>query len=119
MRRTRSDSSWTDGGRARALGHRLETAIDKGLAESDQTGKRRLQLVRQVGEEVALDLARALHRLRHSIESRPKHPDLVLPADAHAPGVIARCHVLRRGGELGQRAGERAPDQKDKQHRHQ
>ena len=70
-----------------------------------------------VGEEIALDLARALHRLAHAVERGAQHADLVLPPDAHAPRVVARGDVLGRGRKLSQRTRDRTAHQEDEEHR--
>ncbi len=73
-----------DGRRPRALLLGLDAPVDERLAEPDEARQRRLELVRDVGEEIALDPARTLHRLRHAVESGSELPDLVGPVDAHA-----------------------------------
>src|SRR5450759_2137963 len=93
-----------------------QAAVDQRLAEADQACQGRLQLVRHVGEEVALRLSRALDRLRHAVESRTQHPDLVTPSDPDAARVVARRNVLRRARELRERTRERAADKEDEEH---
>jgi hypothetical protein len=57
-----------DGRSAAALDVAQQIPIDERLAETDQARERCLELVRYVGEELALDLPCALHRLGHAIE---------------------------------------------------
>ena len=61
-----------------------QAAIDQSLAEPDQAGEGRLELVRDIGQKIALDLPCPLDGLAHPVERRAEHPDLVLTFDAHA-----------------------------------
>ena len=70
--------------RACALGLALETAIGERLAETDEAGQRRLELVRHVRKKIVLDPARPLDCLGHAIERRTKLADLVRTAYADA-----------------------------------
>ncbi len=106
-----------DGGRPAPLPLVGQAAVDQRLAEADQARERSLQLVRHVGEELTLDLARALHGFRHSVESSPKLADLVASTDADAAGVVPGRDVLGRTRELRERPREGLADQQDEEHR--
>jgi len=66
-----------DRGGARAFGIAEDAAVDQRVAEADEAREWSLQLVGYVGQEVALGLARPLHRLGHSVEGGAEHADLV------------------------------------------
>ena len=103
-----------DLGRPGPLLGRLQAAIHEGLAEADQARQGRLELVRDVGQEVSLQGPGALNRLRHPVEGAGHHPDLVPTPDAHPPGVVARGQVLGGSGQLGERAREGAAQEQGK-----
>ena len=73
-----------DRGGATPLGFAQQASVDERLAETDEARQRGLQLVRHIGQEIALHLARSFDRLGHAIEGRAEHPYLVLTLDAHA-----------------------------------
>ena len=68
--------------RTRALGFALEAAVGQRLAEADEAGQRRLELVRDVGQEITLDSTCPLDGLGHAIERRTKLTDLIRATDA-------------------------------------
>ena len=107
-----------DGRRAGPLYIAEQAPVDERLAEADEAGQWRLQLVRDVGQEISLRLASPLHGLSHPVESRAEQAELILAFDADPPRVVSRGDVLRRRCELGQRPGHRSTDEKDQQHRH-
>ena len=85
------------------------TAAGEHLEVGPQRGERRAQLVRGVGDELALRPLRALERLEHRVERGRQARDLVIPAGRDPPREVARAgHVLRRLGELGHRPDRRA-----------
>ena len=89
------------------LVHRRRVAQD--LDVRAQRGHRRAQLVRGVGDELALLGLRGLQAREHPVEARGHPPDLVVAAGVDAPPEVAgRLDVLGRLGQLGHR-GDDAP----------
>ena len=105
--------------RAPLLGPGLQAAVDQRLAEADEARQRRLELMGDVGEEVALHPPRILNTLGHTVEGGSEQADLVGSADAHAPRVVARGDVLRGAGQLGERPGHRAAQEQHEDQCHQ
>ena len=103
--------------RPRPFGGCPQAAVNQCLAETDQARERRLQLMRDVGEELALDRPRSFHGLSHAIERRAQHPDLVSTANPDPARVVAGGDVLRGAGQLSERLGERAAHEQHQEHR--
>ena len=72
-----------------------------------------------VGQEFALGLAGALHRLRHAVERLTGDADLIGSAQADAARVVAAGDVLGGVRELGQRPRQGPADQQADRDRHQ
>jgi hypothetical protein len=96
--------------RGGAIEQRAATlARDVGVVAQDldvraQAGDRRTQLVRRVGDELALDAHRLGERVEHCVEARGQAGDLVVAVDLDAAREVAGLRdVVGGGGELAQR----------------
>ena len=96
--------------RTRLLGLALEAAVGQRLTETDEAGQRGLELVRDVGEKVALDAPGPLVGLGHPIERRSELADLVGAAYADPARVVSTCDVLRGRSQLSERPRQRPAD---------
>src|SRR5206468_12732301 len=94
---------------ARGVGVRVGRAgaVDQRAGEALDRGERRLQVVRDVGQEVALAAAGALDLARHRVEARRQLADLVPPLHRDTPGVVAARQRARGGGEGEEGPGDR------------
>jgi hypothetical protein len=92
-----------------------------------QRRDRRAQLVRRVGDELALRVggvvertARPLERVEHRVEARRHPPDLVVAGDLDAPAeILGLGDVLRGGCELRHGLDDLAAEQPAEQRRQQ
>ena len=116
------DAARSRGGQALAERERVEVGL--------HARQRRAQLVRGVGDELALGQARALERGEHRVEARGQPPELVLLAGVDAMAEVLRArdafggagqaahrHERRARDEQPERRGERdAAQAHDRQH---
>ena len=88
---------------------RRRAAARQHLEVGAQRGQRRAQLVRRVGDELALRALRALERLEHRVERAREAGELVVALGARCGGDRSRVRgdVLGGRGELGDRAAAR------------
>ena len=94
-------------------------AVREDLAEADQGRQGRLQVVRDIGNELALQLTRAAHLAGHSVEAAREIANLVLTLVLDALVVVAARHFLRGLCNGLDGPSDRTHDEQHYQHGHQ
>ena len=108
---------FVDGGGGALLDVRRGSgAVDEGLREALDGRERRAQVVRDVGDEVALGLLAGLDVVGHIVEGFGESLDFFRSGDGRAGVQVAVGQSFCRLGDFAQRAGDGAADEEGQEH---